>query len=384
MLTISAIKADVGSIGGHTRPSARMLEAARQELRRAVEGGLLTDYDVTHTGDDICLLMIHRRGTDDPAIHELAWNVFRAATKIAEAEGLYGAGQDLLKDAPSGNVRGAGPGAAELSFDPTVKERPVESFLVFTADKCGPGAFNFPLWCVFTSPLYCAGLMLPHMRPGFRFTIIDMEHAGGDRIIELDAPEQHIDLALLLRDENRFGIKAIHARKFPHQQVVAVSTDRLHTIAGEYKGKDDPVAVVRTQNIFPAPEEVVSPYFTAHYVAGDARGSHHMPLMPAAINTAITGPYCLPVVSCMAYSVTKDGRLSEGVDIFGNPVWESTRLRAQQKADEMRRQGFVGPAMLPIQELEYSAFRHSLAELDRLFRVVEKPASVGSGGRSAA
>jgi fructose 1,6-bisphosphate aldolase/phosphatase len=316
--------------------------------------------------------MIHNRGNDNPEIHELAWDTFKAATEIAQEEGLYGAGQDLLKDAPSGNVRGAGPGAAELTFDETAEERPAESFMIFTADKCGPGAFNFPLWAVFTSPMFCAGLMLPQMRPGFRVTVIDMEHAGADRIIELDVPERHLDLAVLLRDENRFGIKAIHSRRYPSQQVVAVSTDRLHTIAGEYKGKDDPVAIVRSQNIFPAPEELVSPYLTAHFVAGDARGSHNMPLMPAPINTAITGPYCLPIVSCVAYSLTKEGKLSEGVDVFGNPVWDATRLKAQQKADEMRRQGFVGPAMLPMQELEYSAFRKTLAELEEQFRIVEK------------
>jgi fructose 1,6-bisphosphate aldolase/phosphatase len=376
MLTISAIKADVGSIGGHTRPSSRMMEAARKHLSQAAQRGLIIDYDVTHTGDDICLLMIHRRGNDNPEIHELAWDTFKAATEIAQQEGLYGAGQDLLKDAPSGNVRGAGPGAAELTLDENAKERPAESFMIFTADKCGPGAFNFPLWAVFTSPMFCAGLMLPQMRPGFRVTVIDMEHAGADRVIELDVPERHLDLAVLLRDENRFGIKAIHSRRYPSQQVVAVSTDRLHTIAGEYKGKDDPVAIIRSQNIFPAPEELVSPYFTAHFVAGDARGSHNMPLMPAPINTAITGAYCLPIVSCVAYSLTKEGRLSEGVDVFGNPVWDATRLKAQQKADEMRRQGFVGPAMLPMQELEYSAFRKTLAELEEQFRIVER-AEVG-------
>jgi fructose 1,6-bisphosphate aldolase/phosphatase len=381
MLTISAIKADVGSIGGHTRPSGAMLSQARERLAQAMAKGLITGFDVTHTGDDICLLMVHTHGSGAPAIHDLAWDVFLAATEVARAQGLYGAGQDLLKDAPSGNVRGAGPGAAEISFDPAAKERPAEPFLVFTADKCGPGAFNFPLWAAFTSPLFCAGLMLPGMRPGFRFTVIDMEHAGEDRVITLEAPEGHLDLAVLLRDENRFGVQAIHSRKHPEQQVVAVSTDRLHTIAGEYKGKDDPVAIVRSQGIFPAPEEIVSPYLTAHFVAGDARGSHHMPLMPAAINTPIAGPYCLPLVACMAYSVTADGALSEGVDMFGNAVWDHTRLKAQQKADELRRQGFVGPAMLPIQELEYSAFRKSLAELEARFEVRERAPAAGADGK---
>lgn len=371
MLTISAIKADVGSIGGHTEPSERMLNVAREALQEAASQGTITDYDVTHTGDDICLLMIHRQGSGSPVIHDLAWAVFIAATDVAKEQALYGAGQDLLKDAPSGNVRGAGPGVAEITFDTTAQERPAEPFLIFTADKCGPGAFNFPLWTVFTSPLYCAGLMLPKMKVGFKFMVIDMEHVGGDSVIELEAPEQHIDLAVLVRDENRFGIQAIHSRKYPHQQVVSVSTDRLHTIAGVYKGKDDPVAIVRTQGIFPAPEEVISPYMVAHFVAGGARGSHHMPLMPVSINTAVAGPYCLPLVACLAYSLTKEGKLSKGVDIFGNPAWDATRLKAQRKAEDIRQQGFVGPAMLPTIELEYGAFRDSLAELEAKFRIRE-------------
>jgi fructose 1,6-bisphosphate aldolase/phosphatase len=109
----------------------------------------------------------------------------------------------------------------------------------------------------------------------------------------------------------------------------------------------------------------------AHFVAGDTRGSHHMPLMPVAINTAVTGPYCLPIVSCMAYSLTPQGRLSEAVDIFGNVAWDATRLKAQRKGEEMRQQGFVGAAMLPMQELEYSAFRHSLAALEAEFQMRE-------------
>ncbi|HKK28394.1 MAG TPA: fructose 1,6-bisphosphatase [Gemmatimonadota bacterium] len=386
MLTLSAIKADVGGVGGHTKPSEGMLDVAREALDDARSDGLLVDFDVTHTGDDICLLMTHREGSDAEAIHELAWSVFERATQVAQEEGLYGAGQDLLVDAPSGNVRGAGPGAAEITFDETAEERSAEPFLVFTADKCGPGAFNFPLWTVFTSPLYCAGLMLPKMRSGFRFTVIDMEHAGADRVLQLDVPEEHIELATLLRDENRFGVQAIHSREYPDQQVVSVSTDRLHTIAGEYKGKDDPVALVRSQNIFPAPEEIVSPYTTAHYVAGDARGSHHMPLMPVAIDTAIAGTYCLPVVACVAYSVNRKGRLSERVDLFGNVAWNETRRKAQRKAEEIRSQGFVGPAMLPMQELEYSSFREALAGLEERFEVRDngrKPAAEKVEGGTA-
>lgn len=385
MLTLSAIKADVGGVGGHTKPSEEMLDAARERLADAEDDGLIIDHDVTHCGDDVCLLMTHRHGSDQADIHEFAWSVFEESTRVAQRQGLYGAGQDLLADAPSGNVRGAGPGAAEITFDETAEERSAEPFLVFTADKCGPGAFNFPLYAAFTSPMYCAGLMLPKMKEGFEFTVIDMEYEGADKVIQLQTPEEHIDLAMLLRDENRFGVQAIHHRKWPDQQVVSVSTDRLHTIAGEYKGKDDPVALVRSQNIFPAPEELVSPYTTVPYVAGDARGSHHMPLMPVEINTPVAGPYCLPLVACVAYSVNPDGELSERVDVFGNTVWDEARRKAQQKADEIRRQGFVGAAMLPMQELEYSAFRDSLERLEGRFERRDRqkpqraPASVTGG-----
>jgi len=96
-----------------------------------------------------------------------------------------------------------------------------------------------------------------------------------------------------------------------------------------------------------------------------------MPLRPVPIDTPVTGPYCLPLVACVAYSVNRDGRLSEGVDMFGNAVWDRVRLKAQEKGEWMRQQGFVGAAMLPMTELEYSAFRTSLAELEGRFQTRE-------------
>ncbi|MFQ5875256.1 MAG: fructose 1,6-bisphosphatase, partial [Dehalococcoidia bacterium] len=152
-LTLSVIKADVGSIGGHTKPSSKMLASVESKVRKATDKGLLLDGFVSHTGDDIAILMSHTRGRDNEEIHQFAWNAFITATGIAQEAGLYGAGQDLLVDAPSGNVRGAGPAVAELEFEhnpiKTNKVRPAESFCLFAADKCGPGAFNFPLWAVF-------------------------------------------------------------------------------------------------------------------------------------------------------------------------------------------------------------------------------------------
>jgi fructose 1,6-bisphosphate aldolase/phosphatase len=211
--TLSIIKADVGSVGGHTRPSKRMLETVRSKLSSAIDQKSIVDGLVTHTGDDIAMIMSHQRGVGAKEIHRLAWDSFLDATKEAKNEGLYGAGQDLLVDAPSGNIRGAGPAVAEIELDrdPGSKERPAEAFMIFAADKCGPGAYNFPLYTVFCDPMHNGGLLLsPKMRKGFTLTIIDMDYKAGDRIISLKVPEQVWDVACLLQNPDRFAVEAIH------------------------------------------------------------------------------------------------------------------------------------------------------------------------------
>lgn len=372
-LTISILKADVGSIGGHTRPSDRMLEAVRADCAAAIRKGLLLDSFVCHTGDDICITCTHTRGPLDTEVHQFAWNAFMKATGIARDYGLYGAGQDLLVDAPSGNIRGAGPAVAEVEFDhdpvKTNRVRPAESFMVLAADKCGPGAYNLPLFLGFADPMYCAGLMLPRITDGFTFNVIDMDNTEGDSIISLNAPEDYYKITVLLRDNERFGIDSIVSRH-TGQTAAAISATRLHNIAGIYTGKDDPVAVVRNQGIFPAPEELISPFTKAHFIGGDARGSHVMPLMPVPINTAVTGMYCLPLVSCVGFSLGPQGKFSDSFcDFFDNPAWDEVRHIAQRKAMDMRSQGWSGAAMLPYGELEYSGFRTTITDLVNKFAI---------------
>jgi fructose 1,6-bisphosphate aldolase/phosphatase len=368
-LTLSLIKADVGSVGGHTRPSDRMLDSVRKDVAAAIKRKFLIDGFVSHTGDDIAILMTHTHGEGDKAVHKFAWDAFFKAAGIAKKYGLYGAGQDLLVDAPSGNLRGAGPAVAEIEFEHALKApRPAESFMVFAADKCGPGAYNLPIYLCFADPMYCAGLMLPQMIKGFRFHIIDMDNTDGDSIIQLDAPEDGYKIAALLRDNERFAIDRIESRTYG-LTAASISAHRLHNISGKYSGKDDPIAIVRNQGIFPAPEEIVLPFAKVHFVGGDARGSHVMPLMPVALNTPVAGVYCLPIVSCIGFSVDKAGRFSDSVmDFFGDVSWDDARLRAQRKALEMRTQGWSGAAMLPYTELEYGGFRDTVGGLLERFK----------------
>ena len=373
-MTLSAIKADVGSIGGHTRPTDEMLDRVRSDVQGAIDRGLLIDGFVFHVGDDIAIVMSHTRGKDNTEIHQFAWDSFLAATAIAQEYGLYGAGQDLLVDAPSGNVRGAGPGVAEVEFEhdpvPGNSERSAESFMIFAADKCGPGAYNLPIFLGFADPMFCAGLMLPRMIKGFDFNIIDMNNTDGDSILTLHAPEDYYQITVLLRDNERFGIESITSRTYDDQDSVAISAQRLHNIAGTYTGKDDPIAIVRNQGIFPAPEEVLSPFSKAHYIGGDARGSHTMPLMPVPMNTAVTGLYCLPIVESLGFSMNAAGKFSSNyIDFFDNPAWDFVRNKAQEKALYMREQGWSGPAMLPYTELEYGGFREIVTGLEDRFAI---------------
>jgi fructose 1,6-bisphosphate aldolase/phosphatase len=362
-ITLSVIKADIGSIGGHIAPSSRLVETVEHFIE---ENGadLLLDYYIGYTGDDIAILMTHTRGEGDADIHKLAWEAFRNATEVAKQQGLYGAGQDLLKDSFSGNVKGMGPAVAEMEFE----ERPNEPFLFFAADKTDPGAFNLPLYLAFADVMNTPGLILsPNMSKGYRFVIMDVNHTTGDRIIELNAPEEIYDIAALLRDPERYVIESIWSRA-TGEQAVAVATSRLHNIAGKYTGKDDPVMLIRVQMNFPATGEVLSPFAIGHFVAGGMRGSHQMPLMPVPLNTGTSyfdGP---PLVTCAAFA-EHGGTLTEPMDCFSEPFWITVRNRVAEKAMEMRKQGFVGAAMLPMAELEYTGICEKLAKLDSRFRV---------------
>lgn len=363
-VTLSAIKADIGAVGGHTRPSKKVLETVREFVASQAEK-LLIDHLIFHVGDDICILMSHTRGIDDKTIHKLAWDAFKTGTEVAKVQGLYGAGQDLLKDAFTGNVHGLGPGDAEIEFT----ERPNEAIIVFAMDKTEPGAFNFPFYLAFADPLWSPGLMLsPDLRDGFTFEIIDTEYLTGDKVIILNAPEDLYNIATLLRETRRYVVRRIFSRTHKGEQSAVVSTTRLKHIAGRYVGKDDPIAVVRAQKTFPATEEIGACFRNAHYVGGDTRGSHNQPLMPVKFNSGASVHYCIPIVQGITFSM-QNGKFTEFVDMFDEPFWDFIRDKASMKSIFMREQGFIEPGMLPREELEYGGIVDRLKKLEKRFKV---------------
>ena len=342
-ITVSAIKADVGGVGGHTKPSDGLLDVVRKTVKNSSK--LLLDSYIGYCGDDIHIVMTHSKGVDNEEIHKLAWNAFEAGTKVAKDEGLYGAGQDLLKDSFSGNVKGMGPGVAEMEFE----ERPNEAFTIFAADKTEPGAFNYPFYRLFVDSLSNTGLIVnKSLAKGVKFNVMDVEKG---EIAELILWEDKPTLEAALMYPGRYVISSIYTKD--DEPIVDASTDRLHNIAGTYVGKDDPICIVRTQKNFPATEEAGSVFNNPHYVAGNTRGSHHMPLMPVKINSAATIDYCIPIVEALVFSM-HNGKLVGPFDGFSTPDWDYVREIATKRALAMRSQGFIHPATLVPSELEYA------------------------------
>ena len=342
-ITVSVIKADVGGIGGHTKPSDGLIKAIRDTVENS--GDLLIDHYIGYCGDDTHIVMSHTHGVDNEKIHKLAWDAFMAGTEVAKKEGLYGAGQDLLKDSFSGNVKGMGPGVAEMEFE----ERPNEAFTVFAADKTEPGAFNYPIYRMFVDTLSNTALIVnKSLASGVKFNIMDVEKA---QIAELQLWEDKPTIEAALMYPGRYVVDSVYTRD--GEPILDASTDRLHNIAGTYVGKDDPICLVRTQKNFPATEEVGSMFNNPHYVAGNTRGSHNMPLMPVKLNSAASINFCIPIVEALVFSM-HNGKFTGPFDGFSTPDWDYIREIATKKAMAIRSQGFIHPATLVPSELEYA------------------------------
>jgi fructose 1,6-bisphosphate aldolase/phosphatase len=369
--TISAIKADIGGIGGHTRPSDELVEAVKRYItQRSKEEALLIDYYIGYTGDDIHIIMTHALGVENEKIHKLAWDAFKEGTKLAKEQGLYGAGQDLLKDAFSGNVKGMGPGVAEIEME----ERPSEVFCILAADKTEPGAFNFPFWRMFVDARSNSGLIINEkLASGVTFRILDVMSG---KVAELKLWEDKPELEASLMYPGRYVVHSVLSSSDDKREpIVSSSTDRLHNIAGTYVGKDDPIAVIRTQKNFPATEEAGSAFNNPHYVSGNTRGSHHLPLMPVKLNSAASINYAIPIVSCLVFSM-HNGKLTGPHDGFGTADWDLQRLWASERAMIMRNQGFIHPATLVPEELEYNkGYEARMDKLNRKFKDVDRKAN---------
>ena len=362
-VTLSVIKADVGGLVGHGDVHPDMLARAHDLLAASP---LLIHFHVTRAGDDINLIMTHREGVDSPKIHALAWDTFKRVTEVAKAYKLYGAGQDLLVDAFSGNVRGLGPGVCEMEID----ERPSEPVIIFMADKTEPGAWNYPLFKMFADPFNTPGLVIDtKMHKGFTFEVHDLKEGAR---ITLSCPEEMYDLLMFIGAPGRFVIKAIHSRELG-EIAASATTTKLSLIAGRYVGKDDPSLIVRCQSGLPSIGEALEPFAFPHFVNGWMRGSHCGPLMPCAVEDArpsrLDGP---PRVIALGFQLA-EGRLIGPRDLFADPGFDKAREMANEMANIMRRQGPFEPHRLHLDEMEYTTMPQIMKRLANRWQTIPEP-----------
>ncbi len=366
--TVTIIKADVGSLAGHCLVPKPLIEVAEGRLSEAVGTGLINSFYAFNAGDDLELLMVHNKGENCEEVHRLAWETFKAAADKAGRLKLYGAGQDLLSDAFSGNVKGLGPGVAEMEFE----ERRSDPVVVFAADKTEPAAFNYLLYRVFADPFNTAGLVIdPKMAEGFEFEVLD---AMEGKTVNLKTPEESYSLLALIGTTERYMISRVW-RSEDHEIAAASSTTKLSLIAGKYVGKDDPVCLVRAQAGFPALGEILAPLLHSYLVAGWMRGSHWGPLMPVGLKdsrcTLFDGP---PRIVALAIQVA-DGKIAsddEGrplvVDLLGDPAFDKARWEALELASHLRRMGEFEPARLGPSAMEYTTLPQVLERLEGRFK----------------
>ncbi len=362
--SLSVIKADVGGFVGHSAMHDDLIETAKNQLSDEKKKGTIIDFHVTACGDDLELIMTHHKGENSEEIHKLAWDIFENCTEVAKRLKLYGAGQDLLADAFSGNIKGMGPGVAEMEFE----ERVSEPIIIFMADKTSAGVWNLPLYKMLADPFNTPGLIITtSMQAGFRFEIQDVKERK--RII-FDTPEEIYDLLVFIGATGRYMIKAVYTKD---GDIAAVtSTERLALIAGKYVGKDDPVCIVRGQGSFPAIGEILEPFTMPHIVEGWMRGSHYGPLMPVPVNQStpsrFDGP---PRVISLGFQLA-DGKLIGPRDMFDDPGFDESRKMCNMLADQLRRHGPFEPHRLPMEEMEYITLPDVMEKLQGRWEEIPK------------
>ncbi|MGH7322172.1 MAG: fructose 1,6-bisphosphatase [Candidatus Rokuibacteriota bacterium] len=413
---VKATKADVGGVGGHVVAAEEVKGlVAKYVLENNGYGGepMFSSLMVTHTGDDVAVTGIMSEKAPMEVVDELMWDALSEGAAKAAELGLYGPGQDLIADAFTGNLRGAGPASVVLPL-PVRPENPSQTVIVSFADKTEPMAFNYYATGAYMLPRFNSGLVIAssRMKRGYLFEIVDLDtkaqaiEAGAhpkdqraldgkmeelakglqEKVITLRAPEDLYDIEGLTRS-SRFVVARIWSRGDQGEKAqlgYVVSAERLHNIKSKkgftYGGKDDPVLVAFAQGDWPAPGEFTSPWATCPMVAGDCRGSHNLHILPVPINWQ-TSYWSGPVISCITLSVNLNaGRIGAISDQFalGTP-WDWVRQRASELAVQFRTaHGIRQPATLHDDELEYQeGWKERRARLETRFEV--KPPLVWNG-----
>lgn len=356
--TLSVMKADVGGYVGHTGTHKAVLKKAREYIQKGGKG-LLIDSWVGGVGDDLVLILTHDMGHDSKEVHKLAWDTFTTCAETAEKLHLYNPGRDLMSNDFTGNIRGLGPGCAEVSF----RERPSEPIVVFLADKCDLGAWNLPLFKMFADPFNTPGLVIdPSMHEGFAFEVLDLAE---NRTITLQLPGDIYDLLMFLGSHSRYVVNKVIRRV--DGMVAATASGPRPPGVGRSVGSDDPALIVRCQNGLPSVGETTEAFAFPHIVSGWVRSKFQGPLMPVSMEhtraSRLDGP---PRVVAAGFQLAA-GELDGPVDLFDDPAFDGPRQRAMEAVEYLRRHGPFEPHRVPLDHMANTSFPPLLARLESRF-----------------
>jgi len=86
------------------------------------------------------------------------------------------------------------------------------------------------------------------------------------------------------------------------------------------------------------------------------------------VNSSASINYSIPIVSCLVFSM-HNGIFTGPLDGFATVDWDLQRMWAAERAMIMRNQGFVHPATLVPEELEYNkGYEARMAKLNNKFK----------------
>lgn len=358
LLTITIAKADTGSTGGHGTAPGKMLEAVAEEWAQAAERGEIVDFFITRVGDDISVTVTHDKGKDNESIHRHIWDGFMRSSVVAKDLGYYGAGQDMLADAFSGNVKGAGPSVTEMN----IKEQKSEVVIFAQADKTAPGAFNLGFWKIFFGPDTTWRTLGPGNSKNIKAGMLDFDYNNSiGRRVDFGSAD-YDDAYWFGGYPDRYTYDLI---TIDGEDVAAVTAQRLNKIAGEYVGKDDPMAMIRSQKKYPAVGEITSPFLKGEYlVPGWMRGSNKGPWLPVALTEAKIGIYDGPPLLSMWSFNLNNGRLEGFYDLFAaNPAIRYIQDRRSAAAVRQLEEGFHEMG-LRLGEVE-TAYQSGIARMEK-------------------
>ena len=305
MTTVSVYRGCAGGYvgAGHVHPA--LLDAAREAVSQARDGGLIADGFIARCGDDIGVVLLHDEAPGSPSIAGLVADLFDRAHAV---------GVRLRQFGVNGTVPVSG---AELAFTP----RDSEPVLCFFSDKAEAGSWNLHLYRAFADPFNTPSLVADdRLREGFRFVVgaIGNEHG---REQTFDLPN---DTYRFLRSASSHGARV--------REVVARASGARAAIASD---AHDPVLIVRCSDEFPEVEEVLEAFTTA-YALGSALGGPS-PLVPVSVNGDASTRSVGKAIG-LGFQVTSD-RLIGPRDLLGDAAFDETRRQATVAADYLRKHG---------------------------------------------